>query len=70
VDSWLEAEEEITQFDLPAMTKMPEPEPIVIPEPQAYFETGPLEAQEVYEDIEVEAVPSGPVDEVQLESAR
>jgi tetratricopeptide (TPR) repeat protein len=70
VDSWLEAEEEITQFDMPTISEIPEPEPIVIPEPQALFETGPLEEQELYEDIEVEAVPSGPVDEAQLESAR
>jgi tetratricopeptide (TPR) repeat protein len=71
VDSWLEAEEQITHYDMPAISDIAEPEPVAS-EPELLFDTGPLDETKapVIEEFEVESLPSGPVDENELESAR
>jgi tetratricopeptide (TPR) repeat protein len=72
VDSWLEAEELTSQFDLRAISDLPEPEPVAVPEPELIYDSrAPEERGEfLIEDFEVESAPTGPVDENQLESAR
>lgn len=67
VDSWLEAEEEVSQVGLTPQIESAEPEPVAFVEPETELEQADDFEETTFEPA---SIPTGPVDQSQLESAR